>query len=185
MHQPQTRSTRRPGRLLGVLIGGLLAWFTSCTSVSSVELIPDPVSVRNQHPFTVLIVASGTGRSFLVGSRRIGSSALEQAARAAVLEAGLFQEVLLTGDADWRLEISVEQLSTSEPGLSMDSSAHLRWRLVDPRQARVRWESILITHGESEPVDSLEFGERGRIAMERAVAANLAEGVRRLGSLVL
>lgn len=185
MHRPYSRSARRPGHLLGILIGGLLAVLSSCTSVSSLGLIPNPVSVRNQHAATVRVVASGTGRSFLVGSRRLSSAALEQAVRAAVLEAGLFQEVLLSGDADWRLEISVEQLSTSEPGLSMNSSAHLRWRLLDPRQKRVRWESILVTSGRAEPEDALEFGERGRIAMERAVAANLAEGVRRLGSLVL
>ncbi|MFT7680277.1 MAG: hypothetical protein ACI8QC_004283 [Planctomycetota bacterium] len=181
MHIPKSR----PQRLLGALIGGLLVCLTSCTTASSAALIPTPVSVRNQHAATVRVLASGTGRSFLVGSRRIGSNSLEQALRAAVLEAGLFEEVLLTDDADWRLVISVEQLTTSDPGLSMDSSAHLRWRLMDPRRGRVRWESILVTQGSAEPEDSLDFGERGRISMERAVAANLAEGVRRLGSLVL
>ena len=172
-------------RLRAAFLSCLFAWLPSCTTVSSTELIPSPVSVRNQHQASVLVAASGTGRSYLLGSRRIASNALEQAVRAAVLESGLFQDVVLTGNADWRLEVSVEQLTTSEPGLSMSSSAHLRWRLTDPHKARVRWESILVTSGESEPKDALEFGERGRISMERAVSANLAEAMRRLGSLVL
>ena len=115
----------------------------------------------------------------------MGSSDLEQALRTAVLESGLFVEVALDNDADWRLEVGVERLLTSDPSLTMETTAHMRWRLINRATQRVRWESVIKTEAKAEPRDSDDFGERDRISTERAMSKNIAEGIRRLGDLVL
>ncbi len=162
---------------------GLLA--TGCTTTSSLELTPRTVQVEHQNFASVQVNATGTGRTFGLGPRKVGSSDLEQAVRTAVLEAGLFQEVALTGGADWILEVTVERLNLSEPGLTMTTDAALRWRLIDVNTDRVRWETLIKESAKAEPEDSPDFGERGKRSIERAIAANVAEGVRRMGALVL
>lgn len=162
-----------------------MATFPACTTTSSLELIPRPVQVEHQNLASVLVSATGTGRSFGLGPRKVGSTDLEQAVRTAVLEAGLFQEVALTGSADWLMEVSVERLTTSEPGLTMTTEAILRWRLTDTTSNRVRWETTIKSDGRAEPEDSADFGERGQLSIERAVAENLSKGVGRIGALVL
>ena len=166
----------------------LSIWLLSapaCTTTASLDLTPSPVSVQHQNLSSVQVSATGTGRSFGIGARRVGSTDLEQALRTAILEAGLFVEVALGGDADWRLEVSMERLQTSDPSLTMKSTAHLRWRLINRASNHVRWESVLKSEGKAEPRDSDDFGERDRISTERAISKNIAEGMRRIGSLVL
>lgn len=156
----------------------------ACTTVQSVELVPRRVEVARTHPGTVSLEASGSGRSYGLGARRVRGEDLEEALRAAILESELFLGVAPEESGDWHLELSVTSLSNPEPSLDMEVEALLLWRLTDSTGV-IRWEAPIRTSEESGPDDALDFGHRRRIATERALAANIARGLETIGALGL
>ena len=157
----------------------------ACTTVESVNLVPSRVAVARQHAGTLHVEAQGTDRSWGVGPRRVSAEDLAQAVTAAVLESELFAAVGPLAGADWRLSVSIAELTDPEAGLDMEVVATLRWRLTDATGTTVRWEAPITTEAIARPDDALDFGDRERIATERALAENLRQGIERLGELEL
>lgn len=171
-------------RLQHTLLLGLAALLGACATADTVNMVPTGLTVEQRLAGSVELSASGTGKRLGIGSSRVSGAALEDALSAAVLEASVFQSVASEG-GDYRLHVSVDELTSPEASLDMHVDATLTWSLTDASGKQTLWRAPIKTGHTARPEDAFDVKEREQVAIEKALQENLREGIRRLSELDL
>lgn len=167
------------------LSAGLALALAACTSVPSASIVPEDVQLATTQPGRVLVVTEGSGRPLGLGRRVVSAENLQQAVSDTLALSKAFEAVAAEPPADWRLDVSVSNVERDDWSLEMFGYATLVWRLTSLDDGQLVAQREIETKGRARTEDSKSVEERGRIAMEKALRLNVAEGVEWLAGLEL
>lgn len=170
--------------MLRPLAAALLAALSgACATVESTSLVPEPVRVETPLGESVHVSAVGTGRSMGIGPALVSASDLADAVRTAAQQCGLFDSAAEAGEAAWLLAVAVGDLERPEAGLDMTATVVLEWTLTRRASGAVHWRDSIETSHTATPEDAFDFSERGMIAVQEALRANIESALGRMGRL--
>ena len=174
----------RPQAFTFVLGLALIGLTSSCSTLSSANMVPEEVEVQNLHSGSVQVQAKGSERS-ITGRRAISTVALQQAVVDAMESTRLFSEVSESSDSDYRLIVEVTELEKPELELDMEARLTCKWALVSATGQTSAWSDTISTHFVATTFDANFIEERGAMALEGVVRANVREALERISSLEL
>lgn len=177
-------TTMRPTPILlasALVTGALLAH--GCATVSSAAMVPDrTVEVERALGGAVRVEASGSPRRGFVGRSLVSGDELTKAVRMSVMQAGLFDEIAESGDADQVLTVAIEHIEEPEVGLDQTCEVALRWRLSSGDRSRTIWEELITTRETVTTYQEIDSHRRTDRAIQEALQANLRRGITKLGT---
>lgn len=157
----------------------------ACTTVPSASIVPEKVELATTQPGRILVVAEGSGRKLGIGREVITAENLLQAVNDTLMVSKAFEAVATEPPADWRLDLTVTRIERDDWSLEMFGYATIVWRLTSLADGQLVAQREIETKGRARTEDTRDVELRGRIAMEKALTLNLAEGVEWLASLEL
>jgi hypothetical protein len=178
---PMSQTLRPTLVLLALALTGLAS---SCNTLSSQNMVPREVEVQNLHKASVRVRAHGSERS-LTGHRTIKGAVLQEAVVKALQETRIFSEVLESNDAEYELIVTVLELIEPEIELDMQASLKCEWTLIPPAGDMPPWKDTISTRFVATTFDANFLKERGELALEGVVRANVRQGLERLSALQL
>ena len=170
------------------LIGALaIVWIVSaCASPAKVaNMIPADVSVTNQHPYTVSTSVVGGEETSSLGMSKVSDTGFEEALANAILESGVFSNVVSIGGSDYHLRVVITNLGQPMAGLDMTVTLTSHWELTKQGDSRPFWQSFVSTKYTAKVGDAFVGVERLRMANEGAARANIKDGLEELSELSL
>ena len=170
------------------LVGALaLVWVMSaCASPARVvNMTPADVSVTNKHPHTVSTEVIGGEETSALGMSKVSDAGFQEALATAILESGVFSNVVSIGGSDYHLEVVITNLGQPFAGFDMTVTLTAHWELTKRGASKALWQDFVSKKYTARAGDAFVGVERLRMANEGAVRENIKEGLRLLSELSL
>jgi hypothetical protein len=172
-----------------IAILGASVALSGCTTARMQAMIPESSGVAKKHPYSVCVGYAGANvrdaRSLDPNAPKyfgrddatfVNAQTFMDTVVAAVTKAGLFQNVVTKGAADYRLDVNIISESQPTPGLQMKSTLVTAWKLTQSKDGKVILnERIEKTH-KAAPGSFVGI----RTAVEGAVRDSIEEGIQKL-----
>ena len=174
MHQ---RAAKRI--MLNPLAGAVLAMLTLLLTGCAIKtdgLVPDPpVGVETRHASSLRVMPVAGGRASSFGREAyITNAQYREALYRTLVDAGLFREVSLDGDADWQLYSEIITITT-EGGVSPRYAIVVQYWLVDPDSGEEIWRKGINTRHQVMWNEAFAGATRIIRAVEGATKKNLSQ----------
>lgn len=165
---------------LSLLAGCSLTFFGCASSAKPAAMVPERLPAVRQTGSSVSTKVLGGEQTNPMWMSKISSEDFRIALDQALIDSGLFGEVVLVNAAEYRLEVFL--LSVDQPALGLDMTVKLkaRWRLTRAGENNSLWEQVIATAYKAKFGESVVAVTRLRKANEGAARENIAEGLRRL-----
>lgn len=162
-----------------LLIAATLA-VAACASPPTREaMTPTGLTVAKQHPFSLKVNAEA-------GPAGVSDADLKAAIEAAVMENRAFKAVVQGADGS-DYELSVSFFSAEKPmfGASFTVTMEAAWSLTKVADRSVVMRKSVKSTGHATMGEAFAGAVRFRMALERAIRDNIAQGVSAIGDLKL
>jgi len=158
----------------------------SCKATAkAVEMTPTKLEFEVSHEGAVWIEAVTPGKTLGIIEERVPRAQIQAALRRAVQESGLFPVALKPFAADYRLTVDFVKLYEPEAALDMTAEVSAQWTLGGQTNATTLWSTTIKTTHTCTTFDTSFVDERGLMALERAVKANIKAGLTELAKVEL
>lgn len=170
-----------------VLVLLVVAW--AAASGCSVKarpagMVPEQLSVRHHHPYSVMIDTVGTEGDGIMTATLVTGNDLGEALEHAIRSSQLFASVVRSSQADYHLDVEAK---AQAPGAGFDMSVRVggAWKLTDQKARKVIFDEFVTAQATKTMSDAFVGTTRVRIAMEAAMQAFIRDGIQRLDRLSL
>ena len=178
------RRAGRRTRLAAVFLAAAALAAAGCASPAQpAAMVPESVPVLAREPRTVNLRAFGGDSTIPLGRSKISNQDFEHALAQGLAEARLLRAVV-DKPADYRLDVTIEEVAQPWFSFSMTVALVTRWELARWGEREPFWtDTIRSTH--TVPLLAEFFGiRRLRLANEGAARAAILEGIKRLAPQV-
>lgn len=163
------------------LVGSL---FSGCASPAQPEaMVPTAFNVKSRHLYTTELEVSGGKKTNPMWKSDIAGEDFEKAVESAIMKSGVFSSVITTGDADYRLEITLVKTMTPNFGLDLTSTVVTEWRLTDLKSNELVLEEYITSEFTATVGDAFAAIKRLRLANEGSARENIKEGIKRISEV--
>jgi len=171
-----------------VLLFIMLMLFASCSSTPKVSnMIPPGIEIQNPSSKSVYVdekkKVTVSRNDHGLGSKIPNKDFLE-AVRASIEASNLFSNVVQTDQADYHLLVTLIDvefgLDDHFVGWVLSYTITAEWELLDAMTSKRVFHEYISTPGNANMNDAFNGITRNTIARERAVRANIEEGIRQL-----
>jgi hypothetical protein len=147
------------------------------------SLVPATVEAGTRHAQTVSVAVSGVS-SHATAQRHLSDDSVAEAISAAIDKNKTFSQVIKGGGGN--LKLSVALLSADYPamGLNFTVKNEMIWELKRADGTTV-WKEAIKSEGSATTSEAFAGVERIRLAAERAVSNNIAQGLGKIAKLKL
>jgi hypothetical protein len=172
--------------LVILLAVGLL---TGCVSqFSKREITPLNVSPLHQHSGTVLVSASGGGKTemkaFDLAMFNVEDQSMQDAIVDSIISSGLFSRAVTVGNADYQLDVLlvlIEQPPVS--GFTMKSGTRTIWKLTRLKDHKQIFQDEIVSQDRETVGDHFVGSTRQRAAVTGAIQKNIQAGIEKIGEI--
>lgn len=179
-----SEQTRR--LLAAVALGATVAVMTGCAVAPSKPeaFVPATIASPVQHPQTVSVVTAGGLETNPASRLRLTNATMSEALVAAINKHRVFSRVINGPGADYVLAVTLVNGDFPSFGVSFTVKAELAWSLKKADGNAV-WQEVIKSEGTATGGEAFAGTERVKIAMERAVRDNVAQGLAKVAALKL
>jgi len=162
------------------------AWLTGCASPAQPQaMIPTQFSVAHRNPEKVSITVAGGRETSATGPSQISNSDFREALKQAIINSGLFAEVVDTNTGRYRLDAFIGMLSQPMLGASMTVSMEVSYNLIDLKENKSIWQQSISSHYTAAWDAAFAGVTRLRLANEGAARDNIDRAITEMGKLQL
>ena len=178
----------RAARLLSSLVlctaGAVLAGCAATPSKPD-AIVPASVVITNKHAQSVGVVVAGGLETNPSSKLRISDAAMSDALVAAIEKHQVFTRVIKgAGGADYQLAVNLISGDFPAFATTFNVKAEIAWSLKRA-DGTVVWQESIRSEGVSMNGEAFAGVERVRLATERAVRENMAQGLAKISKLKL
>lgn len=159
---------------------------SGCSSpVSKEAIVVSQIAVSKHHDKSVSVVTQGGNETTAMDSTNISDEELAAAITESITRNKLFQKVIQGGQSDYRLNVSIINMSKPVFGLTFTVQMEAAWSLVNVKDnSVVMRETINSTHTTSFS-EAFAAVTRLKLAVEGAVKENIRLGLTKISQLDL
>lgn len=171
-------------RLLFALI--VIAWLTGCASPASKQaLVVSDTTMSTKHPHSVSVTTSGGGETGSMDYTNISNEDLAAAIEESITSTGLFASVIQGDGADYRLNVSLVNMSKPMFGMSFKIDMEMAWSLVNAKTGDVVMRESIESSHTATMGEAFAAVTRIRLAVEGAAQENIRQGLEKISGLSL
>lgn len=164
-----------------VVILGMIA---GCASPANKdEMAPKNFVVTQKFTSSVQVKTSGGSETGAMDSSNISDADLKAAIEKTISESQLFKQVVQVGDANYILAVSVTSLTKPSFGLTFTVNLETAWTLTSMETKKTVFRKAITTSGTASFGDAVAAVGRLQIAVERAAAQNISQGLTEISAL--
>jgi hypothetical protein len=163
-----------------------LAAMTGCAVAPSKPdaIVPATIASPTQHPQTVSVVTAGGLETNPAARLRLTNATLSEGLVAAINKHHVFSRVISGPGADYVLAVTLVNGDFPSFGVSFTVKAEMAWSLKKADGTTV-WQQVIKSEGTATGGEAFAGTERVKMAMERAVRDNVAQGLAKIANLKL
>ena len=167
-----------------ILFISLTSSFLAGCGSSVKRMTSSGLTLENQHPYSVKIEVAGWEKIDKLQTSGIDNARFDQTVADSIKNTRLFNEVVETGNPNYKLKITV--LEHILPGHVGDFDLRLKtqWQLADSA-GKIISEDIIESVYTSKLADELTTFDRLQKANENVVKINVEQGIKRLSQMKL
>jgi hypothetical protein len=163
-------------RLLGGLLLCTAALFGGCAVAPSSPsaMTPDTIATAKQHAKTVSVTASG-------GKGVATDDAMADAVVASIEKTKTFSRVIKGNGADYQLTVTLMSFDMPSFSMSFTCQTEMAWSLKRA-DGTTAWQEVIKSEGTAGASEAFVGSERAKMAIERSVRANIAQGLAKISN---
>lgn len=161
-------------------LAGLLlcasALFGGCAVSPSTPsaMTPDTIATAKQSPKTVSVAATG-------GKGVATDAAMADALAASIEKNKTFSKVIKGAGADYQLTVTLMSLDLPPFGMSFTCKTEMAWSLKRA-DGGAMWQEVIKSEGTAGAGEAFVGTERAKMAIERSIKENIAQGLARISN---
>ena len=158
-------------RGLVALFACTAALMTGCAVAPSTPaaMTPDTIVTAKQSPKTTSVTATG-------GKGVATDAAMADAVTAAIEKNKTFSKVIQGAGADYQLTVTLMSLDMPSFGASFTCKTEMAWALKRA-DGSAAWQEVIKSQGTASAGEAFVGTERAKMAIERSIRENIAQGL--------
>jgi len=175
-----------PRGLAAAAILAAAAAMTGCAVAPSTPaaMAPESVKTVHQHPASVSVIAPTSKEPNAAGKGIVTDAAVVDAVVASIEKTKTFSRVVKGAGADYQLSVVLMSADLPAFGMSFTCKTEMAWSLKKTDGTAV-WQEVLKSEGTAGAGEAFAGTERAKMAMERSVRENIAQGLAKVSGLSL
>lgn len=159
----------------GLLISSAV-FFGGCAVAPATPqaMTPATVQTAKQHPQSVTVSASG-------GKGVLTDAAMADALAASIEKTKTFSKVIKGAGADYQLTVALMSTDLPAFGMSFTCKTEMAWSLKRA-DGTVAWQEVIKSEGTAGAGEAFAGVERAKMAIERSVRENIAQGLAKISN---
>ncbi|HJV72228.1 MAG TPA: hypothetical protein VJ693_23915 [Ideonella sp.] len=137
-------------------------------------MTPDTIQTTKQHAKSVSVAATG-------GKGVATDGAIADAVAASIEKAKTFSRVIKGAGADYQLTVSLMTLDMPSFGMSFTCKTEMAWSLKRADGVAV-WQEMIKSEGTAGAGEAFVGTERAKMAIERSIRDNIAQGLAKISN---
>ncbi|NNJ93962.1 MAG: hypothetical protein HKP57_04365 [Halobacteria archaeon] len=163
-----------------------IAWLTGCASPANRQaLVVSDAPAATRHPYSVSVSTSGGGETGSMDYTNISDEDLAGAIEESITHSGLFSTVIQGDGADYRLNVSLINMSKPMFGMDFKIDMEMAWSLIDARTGDVVMREAINSTHTATMGQAFAAVTRIRMAVEGAAQENIRQGLEKIAALKL
>lgn len=164
-----------PRALASLALAGA-ALLTGCAVAPSnpAAMTPDTVATAKQSPKTVSVTATG-------GKGVATDAAMADAVAASIEKNKTFSKVIKGAGADYQLTVTLMTLDLPAFGMSFTCKTEMAWSLKRA-DGSAAWQEVIKSEGTAGAGEAFVGTERAKMAIERSIKENIAQGLAKISN---
>lgn len=163
-----------------------MAFMAGCATPAKVaNMVPQDYSLAAKHPQSVHVDIYGGEETNPMLASKISDHDFKDALVLAIQKSKAFSSVVEIDGADYRLEVSIANLSQPMAGIDMTVTLSSFWKLTKVGATEPVWDDTVYSTYTAKFGDALVGITRLRLATEGAGRENIKEGLRLVSELEL
>ncbi|MDQ6685177.1 MAG: hypothetical protein M3Z16_08620 [Pseudomonadota bacterium] len=171
--------------LLCALAGPLVLGGCASADKRAMTVDAKTTTVAKHHPYTVGVLTAGGVATGGGGNADITSDDLKAAIEASIKSTQVFREVVEGKTGQYLLEVNLVNMTRPSFGFSFTVEVELAWTLTRSSDGKVVLRKSIPSTYTAGAGDAFAGAVRLRMAVEGAARANIALGMKEIGSLDL
>jgi hypothetical protein len=165
-----------PQRTLASLLiaGAALLGGCAVAPSSPSAMTPETIATAKQSPKTVSVAATG-------GKGVATDAAMADAVAASIEKAKTFSKVIKGAGADYQLTVTLMTLDMPSFGMSFTCKTEMAWSLKRA-DGGAAWEEVIKSEGTAGAGEAFAGSERAKMAIERSIKENIAQGLAKISN---
>lgn len=164
----------------------LSAWLLGCASPAVKEaFVVQQVSMENRHPHSVSVITGGGGDREDSSYSEITNQDLADAIKESIGNTGLFSSVVQGDGADYKLSVTLVNMSKPMFGVDFKIDMEMAWSLVNAKTGEVAMRESITSSHTATMGDAFVGVTRFRLAVEGATKDNISQGMKKISGLSL
>lgn len=147
------------------------------------SLVPASVEAGTRHAQTVSVAVSGVS-AHATAQRHLSDATVADAISAAIEKNKTFSQVIKSGSGNLRLNVALISADYPAMGLNFTVKNEMIWELKRADGSSV-WKESIRSEGSATTSEAFAGVERVRLAAERAMSNNIAQGLGQIAKLKL
>jgi hypothetical protein len=170
-----------------VLLLSALSWdIVGCRlTTQSSSLVVTNFAAEHSHPYTLRVRAAGGRKTEAWRNSRISDAVFLDALVQSLDRAGVFARVVTSENADYLLDVFIEDVQEPTTGLDVTVNLKAKWTVKNLKSGKVEYTETIVTPYTTRIDEALVDTQRLQLASEGAARENIREGILRISRLEL
>ncbi|MGM9487948.1 hypothetical protein [Ideonella sp. YS5] len=157
-----------------LLTGAALLGGCAVAPSSPSAMTPETIATAKQSPKTVSVAATG-------GKGVATDAAMADAVAASIEKAKTFSKVIKGAGADYQLTVTLMSLDMPSFGMSFTCKTEMAWSLKRA-DGSAAWQEVIKSEGTAGAGEAFVGSERAKMAIERSIRENIAQGLSKISN---
>jgi hypothetical protein len=146
-------------------------------------MVPTDAIVRKTHDGTVAVGVTGGKNTNPLWLSQVSNEDFKQALENSLLRYKVFSRVIQSSGADYRLDVTLQELKQPMVGFALTVKGKVQWRLTNTKSGKVVWQQTIDRNFTAGVGDAFVAARRLGIANEGAIRENIKAGIQEIGQL--
>jgi hypothetical protein len=148
-------------------------------------LVVDNFAPERSYPYTLRVRAEGGRKTEAWRKSRVSETVFLDALRASLERAGVFARVVTIENADYLLDVFLEDVEEPATGLDLTVNLEVKWTVKNLKTGKIEYKETIATPYTTRLREAVVVTQRRQLASEGAARANIREGILRISRLDL
>jgi hypothetical protein len=180
----QTKLSPRQLAAALVLAGASFLGGCAVAPATPAAMSPETIKTVRQHPQSVSVTPPASKEANPAGKNIITDAAVADAVAASIEKSKTFSRVVKGAGADYQLSVTLMRTDIQMLVMSFTCKTEMAWSLKKADGTAV-WQEVLKSEGTAGAGEAFAGVERAKMAMERSVRENIAQGLSKISALSL
>jgi len=154
-------------------------------TTQSSALVVQNFAPEHSYPYTLRVRAAGGRKTEAWRKARVSDTVFLDALRQSLEKSGVFARVVTNENADYLLDVFIEDVQEPTTGLDVTVSLEAQWTVKNLKNGKIEYKETIATPYTTTAGEAMVGAQRLQLASEGAARENIREGILRISRLEL